>query len=445
MFRNDEPAFGENSRPFQNISQFAHVARPVVVNQRLSGLKGDAGGWHTEAASNVSDKGVREGQNVAGTVSQGRNLQLEHVEAIVQVFAKTAAFHSLAQIAVGCGNYAYISVQNAIAAKPLKFTVLQQAQELGLGSKSHLANFIQKQDATSGLLDLSGFGFESSGKSAGFEAEKLGFQEMLRQRRAIHSDKWTIAPGRTAMNKAGNDFFSSARFAQQENRGFSSGNLSRLLEHFVPLRRLANHPTIAAARVQFISELLHAGFKSFSASPGLSRQPCLFCQAVMRHRQSDIAGDTLGNGKIIACEPAWRAGPKIHECLQPPGKAYRGAEEGHHPGFQGPGSLGERMVRKVLHNAGVPGLWHELGVDSRLIGGNGLRRTRMQKNAVAPLADLHHSHQVVGQHALHNTRDSVKYFADIENVCECIEQTVEDLKAGGKIALLRRAAGGMPC
>src|SRR5262249_42581781 len=139
------------------------------------------------------------------------------------------------------------------------------------------------------------------------------------------------------------------------------------------------------------------------------------------------------------------AGEKIHCSLQPPAKAYRGAEKGSHPGFQGGSSLGKRMVRKVLHDHCVQGSQQDLRIDSHLMGGGRLRRGCMQTNAVARLTNLYDSHHVVGQHALHNLRHSVKYLADVENVCECIEQTVEDPKAGGKIALRRRPNGSMSC
>jgi hypothetical protein len=72
----------------------------------------------------------------------------------------------------------------------------------------------------------------------------------------------------------------------------------------------------------------------------------------------------------------------------------------------------------------------ELRGHCRFIGGRFRPRSRtgVQSNSIAFPADFHYSHQIVRQHSLYDLRDPVEYLADIEDVGEGAEKSVEYFK-----------------
>src|SRR5262249_24562307 len=151
------------------------------------------------------------------------------------------------------------------------------------------------------------------------------------------------------------------------------------------------------------------------------------------HHEGDVAGDALSSRNVLAQEPSWFAREKIQHRLYPSAESYGSAQSRPHPGFHGRPVLGKRMARKVLDNPCIPRLSQhlELRGHCRFICGRFRPRSRtgVQSNAIALLADLHYSHQVVWQHLLYDLRYPVEYLADIENIGEGVEKPVEYFKA----------------
>src|SRR4051812_3856844 len=70
--------------------------------------------------------------------------------------------------------------------------VLKSAQDLGLKLNGKVADLIQKERASLGLLEFSGKGAHSPGEGTLFMAEERGFQKCGRNRRAVDRDKGTL-------------------------------------------------------------------------------------------------------------------------------------------------------------------------------------------------------------------------------------------------------------
>jgi len=68
---------------------------------------------------------------------------------------------------------------------------------------------------------------------------------------------------------------------------------------------------------------------------------------------------------------------------------------------------------------------------------------RVNMNAIAGLAGLYDTHQIVWQHALYQLRDLIGHLADVENIRKRIEKSIENLKTRSKIVLRRRSIGKM--
>ena len=160
------------TRALENIFELAHVARPVKIHQQLQRLRRDAASVGLpDSRANFSRKKVGERRNVFLVLAQRRNIDGDHVEAVVEILAERAFFERGAQVAVGGGDQADIHFERFRAAEPLEFALLQDAQQLHLDGGRHVADFVEEQRAFVGQLEFSGLARSGAGEGALLVAE----------------------------------------------------------------------------------------------------------------------------------------------------------------------------------------------------------------------------------------------------------------------------------
>ena len=79
-----------------------------------------------------------------------------------------------------------------MAADALDSEVLNRPQQLGLGRKRQIADFVEKQRAASGVLELA-LTAAHAGRRPILDAEQLGFEKRLHQRCAVQCDERAAA------------------------------------------------------------------------------------------------------------------------------------------------------------------------------------------------------------------------------------------------------------
>src|SRR6185436_3734589 len=105
--------------------------------------------------------------------SEWRKREGNHVQASVEIGTKGAGLGRLDQIAVGGGHDAYVDLQGFVSADALDLAFLQDAQQLGLHRKRHVAHFVEEDRAAARAFELSAALFGGSGEPARLVAEEL--------------------------------------------------------------------------------------------------------------------------------------------------------------------------------------------------------------------------------------------------------------------------------
>ena len=88
----------------------------------------------SQCASEVHSPGVQlhempdQYRNVFGPLPQRRNVDWKYLHSVVQILAKRRMLDHGSQVAMRGGDQAYINFVSAVAAEPLKFLLLQNAQ-----------------------------------------------------------------------------------------------------------------------------------------------------------------------------------------------------------------------------------------------------------------------------------------------------------------------------
>src|SRR5690349_13588592 len=120
-----------------------------------------------------------------GSLAQGRDIDREHIQAIVQVFPQAARFYRFLNLHVGSGQDAHIYVNQLASAQTRKLVILKDVQKLGLQMGAHFRDFVEEDGALGGLFKLSRLGTDGAGEGALFKAEQFGFEQLARERGAI--------------------------------------------------------------------------------------------------------------------------------------------------------------------------------------------------------------------------------------------------------------------
>ena len=117
----------------------ASSAKPSIV---LAVLLGEA---HEEV--------VRERQDVARARAQRRHLDVDDVEAVVEVLAEAPRRDLVGEVAVGRRDDADVDLHGLVAADALERALLEDAQELDLDRRRDLADLVEEERAAVGLLE----------------------------------------------------------------------------------------------------------------------------------------------------------------------------------------------------------------------------------------------------------------------------------------------------
>ena len=150
---------------------------------------------------------ARQHEHVFTPLTQSGQAQANHVEAVVQVFAKTALFYPLLQILMRRRDDAHIGLDGVVPADPVKMAVAQYPEQPGLKIKRHVADFIEEKCAAVGLLKTAAPQRLRAGKGATLMAEELAFQQIFRNGGGVDRNEGPVGARRMLVQRARHQLF----------------------------------------------------------------------------------------------------------------------------------------------------------------------------------------------------------------------------------------------
>src|SRR5580704_15053613 len=210
----DDLLVAERDGAFDAVFQFAHVTRPVVLQQ---GFHGGVGDLHHPSGGAAFEEPVRQSGDVGATLAQWRHMHRNDVQSKIEILAEGARAIFLFKVAVGGGDHAHVDFSALVAADGTHFFLLENAQEFGLHFQRKFANFIKEQGATVGGLEESSAGLEGASEGSFLVPEQLAFDQGGDERSTIDGDEGAVGERTAEMNGAGDEFLSSATLAGDQH------------------------------------------------------------------------------------------------------------------------------------------------------------------------------------------------------------------------------------
>ena len=176
-------------RAFDCVAQFAHITGPRIgLHARNRGVR-ESGTQPPELERETFPVAFGQGLDVFAPLAQGLEMNLDHVDPVVEIFTQRTVAQRLIQIAVGRRNDARAGPLNRGSAESVELLVLKHPQQFGLGGRGRLGDLIQQQGSAVGLLEATHSLVVRPGKGAAFVAEQLRLEERLGECSTIDLDK----------------------------------------------------------------------------------------------------------------------------------------------------------------------------------------------------------------------------------------------------------------
>jgi len=138
----------------RHVAQFTHVPAPGMGKQALHQLGRALGHRQVMALRGLLQEMLEQQRNVLAPLAQGRQLDHDHVEAVVQILAEAALVRALAQVVLGGRHDAGIYRNQLIAAQALQAALLKYAQQLDLRLHRHTLDLVEEERAAAGMFDF---------------------------------------------------------------------------------------------------------------------------------------------------------------------------------------------------------------------------------------------------------------------------------------------------
>ena len=141
-------------------------------------LVGEAGHLAARVFADLLQEAVGQQRDVARPRAQRRQLDVDHVDAVVQVLAEAAFGDGPRQVFVRGQHDADVDLERLGAADLLELQLLQHAEQLHLHGRAGGADFVEEDRAAVGLQELAHLFAGGAGERAGDVAEQFAFQQV---------------------------------------------------------------------------------------------------------------------------------------------------------------------------------------------------------------------------------------------------------------------------
>ena len=132
---------------------------------------------------------LRDDEDVVAALPQGRQVEVDHVEAVVEVLAEAPGADLLLEDPIGRGDDPDVDLLGLAVADAKDDALLERAQQLDLEVQRELADLVEEERPPVRRLELARTRGDRPGERAAHVPEELALDEVLRDRAAVDDDE----------------------------------------------------------------------------------------------------------------------------------------------------------------------------------------------------------------------------------------------------------------
>ena len=164
---------------------------------------------------------------IVSPLSEARQLQFEHVEAVEQIFSKQPVIDEFLQVLVRCRDDADVDRDDPVMTDTHDLPLLKNPEESALQLRSDIADLIEEDCPIVSELEQSSLTpFYCSGEGTVDVSEQFALKQVFRESRTVDGDERMGMARRGVVNALCEQFLTGSRLSVDENIRFHPGELS---------------------------------------------------------------------------------------------------------------------------------------------------------------------------------------------------------------------------
>ena len=217
---------GHDDGALDAILEFADIAWPGVEGESAEGIGGEREGSFGIFGGVTVEEFVGDEEDIIGAVAEWGEGDDDDGEAEVEIFAKSAIGDGVLEVRIGGGDDAGVAGEFFAGADGLEAFILEEAEEFDLDLGGEFADFVEEEGAIGGGFDEAFALGGGAGEGPFFVAEEFAFEEIFGDGVTIDGDEGLIFLGGALVDGFGDEFFTGARFAEDEDWGGGGGDFA---------------------------------------------------------------------------------------------------------------------------------------------------------------------------------------------------------------------------
>ena len=259
----DRPTVAQDHGLLHGVLQLADVPWPGVLDELVLGRGVESRDRLLVLRGVALEELPAQGQNILAALTQGRQVDVDGVDAVEEVFAEAPLGHHAEQVAVRRRDQPDVDLARRVAAHADDLPALDGRQQLRLQVRREVADLVQEERSAVRDLELPGAVGPRVGEGPLDVAEELALEECFGYGAHVDRDHQLAAAARAVVNLAGEHLLARAVLARDEDVGIRCGDLlDDLADASHRGARAPEHRLLGRQLALDLLELLHLALRA---------------------------------------------------------------------------------------------------------------------------------------------------------------------------------------
>jgi hypothetical protein len=201
-----------------------------VADQAGQGLVGKPPLFASEPLRHLLEESLGEGRKVLGSLAQRRQVEIHHLQAVVEILSETAFLDLRLQVPMGRRDHPHVHFDGLRAAHALQGTLLKDPQHLRLGLARHVADLVQEDGSTVGGLESPRPPCVCTRERSLLVSEEFALHQLPADGGAIHRDEGPVLSGAVLVEGLRDQLLAGTAGAANQHRQIGLRHLLDRLE-----------------------------------------------------------------------------------------------------------------------------------------------------------------------------------------------------------------------
>lgn len=229
--RFDVSGAGEQDGAIDHVLELSDVSWKVMSVQRFARAVRERGRRDADTRCRLFGKTACQVRELAATLAQRRNFDGNSRQPKEQILPKRSVGHAFCEVAIGGRNEAHVDASRLNASHATQLAAFQQAQQLCLDGRGHLAHFVEEERSAVRRFDQSLFAGSRSSERTTFVPKELALQQRVRRCCAIQRHERALVAWRRIVERAGRNLLANTRLAEEQHTDVAPRNQAEELRY----------------------------------------------------------------------------------------------------------------------------------------------------------------------------------------------------------------------